>query len=305
MHVVVRKDVFDTIMEDVHVEKPGSDVEWNGPLNYFLRGVPGAQQLFALTVKPHQVERIPLPGTIPAFPVDVQTAMNAAAECWNVRHDCAAAIDAYRVIVKREPRNFVANYRLAELLAVHHHDDRDRRQGRLEEAYERLCEAKAVHPYSVHLWTMLSWVQYVRFRTERESKDPNREAEAKHRLNGAIRDAEHALHIAEGLADDYGAALAKIYLIVYTNERMRAGYEDKGEAAQIAQLYVSEVRAVLDKGLDNWLESQFMVGQALTLLATAQPGAKRDEILKLLSEAISKFPLNKLATAVLTEVQGG
>jgi len=219
--------------------------------------------------------------------------------------DVQGALGIYRGVLRDDPCNFHANFRLAELLAVHYpnddSDDAAARKGRLDEAYRCMCEAKGERPQACYVWKLLSWIQFQRFVLECDGGTACHEPPCKTYLHDAVRYATHSLQIADGNMDEYGAAVAKIFLIVYLHERVRNRFESAEDDRQQASRYLDECQQVIDRGPGGWLESMYKTVKA-KVMYTSNP-RDRSRALKLAIEALSLNPLNRLAAEFVQSLQ--
>jgi hypothetical protein len=223
----------------------------------------------------------------------VRQQIDNAVSAWEKHSNIEGAIAGLRSVLKTDPTVFEANYRLAELLVVHHPNDHKNRKIRLEEAYHCLCEAKP-DGHSSYVWKLLSWIMYQQF-VEGDRKDSTL-------LDRAIKYCDQGRIMAKSQMDEFGNAIAKVYLIIYLNEHYELNKPTNKSSHDLAQRYVSEVDAVIDDGLGKWLECNYLVGKAMTMAATEGP---TNEVCLLLSQAHAKNIRSRLVAAVTDRFLNG
>jgi len=264
--------------------------------HFRLKGIDEVSEVLTLTISGWTPDIVPLPGASEPLLPHIKQQLDAAWEAWILRRQAADAIKAYRHVLRDAPFCFEANYHLAELLVFEGNGSSDR-PAELREAEQRLQVAKSARPETSRLWNLIGWVQYQQFREELRQTTTN---DPRKNLERAIRDAEHALHIAQNQMDDSGAAEAKIYLAIYHSEWTRAGFGDEARHVQSARDYISQVQAARERGLGEISESNFFVAEALGKVT--QGAGRSDEVLKLLCQAVERHPRNKLAVALYNEL---
>jgi class 3 adenylate cyclase len=289
MQILVSEAVVQKLRENTPL---CSELSVSDEQSYRLKGIEGAQRLFTVA-RGAAAAVIPHLGHYTEPLREVRWKIDTAMAAWEEHQDIDRAIRELRNVVASDPTVFEANYRLAELLVVHHPNDHANRPNRLEEAYHCLCEAKGERQSS-YVWKLLSWIKYQQFL---ESGGTTAEL-----LNSAIDYCEQGRILAKSQMDEFGTAIAKVYLIIYLNERY--GLDKIANIAdhQQAQRYVTEVDLVIDDGLGKWLESNFLVGKAMTKAAV--DGAS-DEVLNLLADAHKANVRSRLAATVTDRLLNG
>jgi class 3 adenylate cyclase len=275
-----------------------------------VRGLLTPIRLVSVASPDGQPRPVILPGGFPPSDRRICGLLKSAAEHWQKSETAAeggdhpkaadeltASMKDYEDVLKDDVLNFDANYNLAVHLIANIRNHKETRAARLERAVGLLRIAASERPGSCYAWKWLSWA---RFRQFREGCLP-----ALDHLNEAIEYATHALRIAESHHDEYGAAISKIFIIIYITIRLPLVAEhDRARDIQMAQNYTEQVRTKLDAGLGRWLKSRFVSGEALTGLATGKYDESKAR--ELLDEAARLDPQNLLAVELVADLlQGG
>jgi class 3 adenylate cyclase len=276
-----------------------------------VRGLLDPIRLVSVALPDEEPRPVVLPGGFPAADDNILRRLKTAADHWHksqseseakehekAAQELQASIKEYEKVLEDDVLNFDANYKLALHLSTNIKNYKKTRPERLERAITLLRTAVSERPGSCYGWKWLSWV---RFRQFRESDAPS----ADH-LNEAIIYAEHGCHIAESNQDDYGTVIAKIFLVIYFNIRLRLKRATKKQCSrdlQQAQNYTEQVRSRLDGGPGSALDSRLKIGESLTGLATGQHD--ESEALEMLMEATRIDPHNLLALELATDLQQG
>ncbi len=228
MHLVVTEATFE--------KAGGTDVfpQSAGPQKRRLKDMPETQLVHAVTTGNRKAEPIRYAGSHDPYTLEAQKNLDEGRTALLDRGDLFGAYTAYKAALGADRRNFEAHFRIGQILASYDFNPGLNLAQRLGLAYEHFCAAKAERPESCMLWKMLSWVQFRRFSLlKRDGAATGNLAacapELETLLNEAINYADHAREIAEGLMDEFGAAVTRIYLIIYLNERLRY---DRGGNAQ-------------------------------------------------------------------------
>ncbi|MHC4795865.1 MAG: tetratricopeptide repeat protein [Planctomycetota bacterium] len=180
-------------------------------------------------------------------------------------------------VVEKDPSNFEANLRMAEILI--HVGNSGTTEDQIERAIKHLCRAKQIRPESSRAWLLLSWAWLKQ--SEISSEDSQ--------LGRAIGYAKTALEKAMDYMDLNGMVQAKTLLADLLLKRASRSQEnrieDLGEANRLCGEVADEFEGILDRH-----RSDYLVVHALVRLA--QGDTDYDDIEKMIKRAQEMDPNN-------------
>jgi tetratricopeptide (TPR) repeat protein len=200
---------------------------------------------------------------------------------------------SFRELVRKEPGNFEANFRLAERLLIRQPKKGETPSGNITKASEHLRTARQINPDAWRVWFLASAARRSKFANSRDYAD----------LDRAITHAEEALKKATEFVDADGMDQTKLVLAGLLLDRSKDPERDGADDLARAAEYCNDIEKAFD-GVQTRRKSDRLVFTAMVQLA--QGGEPRNTIRKMLDEAIGIDTNNANAHRALAEfLEGG
>lgn len=209
------------------------------------------------------------------------------------RRELNDAEKSFRDLVAREPGNFEANFRLAELLLGRSPKRKETRAGNIKKASEHLRTARQINPDSWRVWFLASAARKSKFEDSRDYAD----------LDQAIKHAEEAINKATEFMDTDGMDQTKLVLAGLLLMRSKGPERDGSADLAVAAKLCNEIMDAFN-GVQTRRKSNCLVTTAMVQLA--QGGKPRSTIKEMLEEANSIDTDNANAHRAFAEfLEGG